>query len=180
MENEIWKDIEGYEGFYQVSNCGNVKSLERIVNSRYKSGRLVKEKILKGRKNRWGYVKIGLNKGSCSHYKTIHRLVAQAFIPNPENKPETNHKNGVKIDNRVENLEWVTKSENAKHAFEIGLRNMLSGENSWNSKLTNDQVREIRSKYVYGKVSITYLAKIYNAGKSTIHHIIERSTWKTI
>lgn len=112
MVNENWRDIEGYEGLYQVSNLGRVKSLERDVNSR--SGkRKEKEKILKQNNNRYMYV--GLSKNCKTKCFTVHRLVAKAFLPNPENKPQIDHINTDKSDNRVENLRWVTPKENMKN-----------------------------------------------------------------
>lgn len=104
---ERWKDIEGYEGLYQVSNRGKIYS--------FKSKR-----CLKGQITIWGYKQVELTNNNIISSLSIHRLVAQAFIPNPENKPEVNHKNGIKTDNRVENLEWVTSKENKIHAVEIG------------------------------------------------------------
>lgn len=99
---EIWKDIKEYEGLYQVSNLGRVK---RVTTGR----------ILKGRKNKAGYLLVGLCKSSVSSTKTLHRLVAQAFIPNPENKPEVNHIDENKTNNMVFNLEWMTTKENINH-----------------------------------------------------------------
>lgn len=110
---ETWKDIEGYEGFYQVSDQGRVKSLVRKNR--------IKEKLLKTTPSGRGYPMVALCRDGTQAYLTIHRLVATAFIPNPENKECINHKNGIKTDNRVENLEWATYRENNQHAWNTGL-----------------------------------------------------------
>jgi len=108
---EIWKDINGYEGKYQISNLGRVKSLARTTT--YNDGRkkFIIERILQPILCKIGYYSLGLSLDGVPSVVTIHRLVALTFIPNPENKRAVNHKNGVKTDNRVENLEWVTDSE---------------------------------------------------------------------
>ena len=116
---ELWKDILGYEGFYQISNLGEVKSMPK-----YCGNRPTKEKLC-SQDCRRGYKSVGLCKNSVLRHKQVHRLVAEAFIPNPEKKPEVNHKNGIKTDNRVENLEWVSHQENLNHA-----RNILGKKNA--------------------------------------------------
>ena len=116
---EVWKDIKGYENLYQVSNLGRIKSLgRRSIN---KNGHIYysKEKILKSTLTSHKYKVIGLYKNRKSKQAYIHRLIAEYFIPNPENKPHINHKNGIRHDNRIENLEWVTCYENNKHMKEV-------------------------------------------------------------
>lgn len=105
---EIWREVKGYEGYYEVSNIGNVRALERIVCN----GRISPAKDVTKRKDNYGYYHVGLNKNAKETTRRIHRLVAQAFIPNPEKKPFLDHINTVRTDNRVENLRWVTPKEN--------------------------------------------------------------------
>lgn len=103
---EVWKDVVGYEGLYQVSNIGNVKSLNNNC-------------IRKPIKHRCGYLRVDLWRDGKMQNAYVHRLVAQAFIPNPENKAQVNHINGNKTDNRTDNLEWVTNAQNATHAYRV-------------------------------------------------------------
>ena len=103
---EVWKDIPEYEGLYQVSNLGRVKSLKR-------------EKFLKPNVDAYGYLCVDLYKNKNHNFKRIHRHVAEAFIPNLENKPQINHIDGNKQNNNVNNLEWVTPCENIKHKFDV-------------------------------------------------------------
>lgn len=105
----------------------------------------------------------------------IHRLVAEAFIPNPENKPQVNHIDGNKLNNSVENLEWVTHSENIQHAFDTGLANALVGTNNSLSKLTNEQVLFIRQNY--GLITKRKLATMFNVGMTTIHSVAHRKSY---
>lgn len=114
---EIWKDIEGYEGLYQISNIGRVKSLPK--KRRY--GTEYQEEMFLKQKNNKGYLQVNLYNSNGMKSYQVHRLVAQTFIKNLKNKEEVNHKNGLKTDNRVENLEWVTPKENIKHAWKTGL-----------------------------------------------------------
>jgi len=132
---EVWKDvnfIKGFEGLYQVSNIGNVKSLGRIVyypNSCFNKtnkGVYRPEKLLKIKTKR--YSGVTLSNGTNKTYPNVHRLVALAFILNPLNKPCVNHINGIKDDNRVENLEWVNWDENIQHAYATGLSKPIYGK----------------------------------------------------
>jgi len=108
---EIWKDVIGYEGLYQVSNLGNVRSIycrgrKRILN-------------LCICKSSTGYSIVSVHKNKKQKHLNVHREIAKCFCENPQNKPDVNHKNGIKTDNRVENLEWVTRSENNQHAYDV-------------------------------------------------------------
>lgn len=118
---EEWRDIEGFENLYQVSNLGNVKSLSHDVNRSNGTVQHFKEKILHPGNMTSGYRFVGLTRNKVCKNFGVHRLVANAFIPNPNNFSDINHKDGNKINNNVSNLEWVTRSENLKHAVDIGL-----------------------------------------------------------
>lgn len=170
MNDEIWKDIKGYEGLYQVSNYGRIKSLARIVIGKNNSIRIVKEKILKLHKDTIGYFDVTLSKNNKIKRILVHRLVTEAFIPNPLSLPEVNHKDGNKQNNYFVNLEWCTKSNNQKHAYKNKLQVRAKGENAANSKLTNTQAEEIRM--LKGKISQHKMAEIYNVDDSTISQII--------
>lgn len=124
MKNEKWMPIKGYEKYYEISNYGRVKQLERIVKySDNKKDRIIPEKIIKQFKTNSGYSFVGLANPVTKKrdIKDVHRLVAIHFVPNPENKPVVNHKNGIKTDNFYLNLEWVTYSENKIYAVRDGL-----------------------------------------------------------
>lgn len=120
--SEIWKDVVGYEGLYMVSSLGRIKSIGRTVMRKDGREQYVKERIIKPYCNKAnGYCICSLSKNGKSIRPYIHIIVAKTFLDNPEQKEQVNHINGIKTDNRVENLEWVTQSENMRHAFDTGL-----------------------------------------------------------
>lgn len=146
---EIWKDIPGYEGLYQVSNLGRVKRLEyKRENNLIKTMSTFKEHILKPAKQTSGYMYIVLCKNNKTKGFRVHRLVAEAFISNPYNLPQVNHIDANKSNNNVNNLEWCSRSENMQHAYSHNLINQ-STEKKRISQLKNIKIaREcLRRKY---------------------------------
>ncbi|MCC4492048.1 endonuclease [Limosilactobacillus reuteri] len=117
---EEWKDIKDYEGYYQISNFGHVRSVDRIVKSKGNSTQQRKGQILRPNKNRYGYLKVVLQKQGKSKTKSIHRLVATAFIPNPNNFSQINHIDECKTNNHADNLEWCTAKYNSNYGTRIG------------------------------------------------------------
>ena len=120
---EIWKDIEGYEGLYQVSNLGRIKSMPKMCGFRYNN-----ERILKNNTDSYGYLYVALCKNKNIKIKLVHRLVAEAFIENKYKKPQVNHKDGIKVNNKVSNLEWCSDKENKQHGILIGLYRPQKGK----------------------------------------------------
>lgn len=166
---EEWRDIEGYPK-YQVSNIGNIKSFQ--IN---KSGRLRK---LKTDKDGYKAVELtGYNKKV--KFFRVHRLVGFAFIPNPHNLPKMNHKNGIKDDNRVSNLEWCDDSYN-NHYRHVLNPDLLKGEGCPTSKLTNEQVIEINNLAVEGNLTYRKIAEKYGVCKGTIDQIMRRKQWTIV
>lgn len=165
---EIWKSIPEYEGLYEISNLGRVKSLAREVI--FSDGRRsnYKERILKYDDNR-GYYVVKLSRASKSKAFKIHRLVAQAFIPNEDlDKDCVNHINGDKKDNSIENLEWCTKAENTKHAFKTNLIER---------KLSKETVKRLRELYSEG-LSYVEIAKQLEIDYLMVYKIINNKIYR--
>lgn len=160
---EIWKDIIGYDQ-YQVSNLGRVKTTANEATR--------KERILKPLIHPKGYFRVALWRNNKSKFFFIHRLVAEYFISNPENKSTINHIDGDKSNNHIDNLEWATYRENMNHA----VKNRISacGERNGRSKLNWMQIKEIRISHL----TSDELAAIYSVHKSNINRIKRKEGWK--
>ena len=161
---EEWKDIKGFEGCYQVSNFGQVKSLPQKRRWHQRKPYLLSANIVKN-----GYCLAHLYIQYQRKAIPIHRLVALAFIPNPSNKPQVNHKDGNKQNNKVDNLEWVTKAENGKHAFRNGFLKLPP------PKLNQEDVIKIGE--LYPRFSQRKIAKIFNVSRGTISDVINKKYW---
>jgi hypothetical protein len=161
---EMWEDIPGYKGHYQVSNSGKVYSL--------KSDLELKPNIIRS-----GYKMVRLSKNGWSRDYLVHRLVAMVFVNNPNEKPVVNHKDGNKINNYFLNLEWCTDSENQIHAIKTGLKNSKKGENHPMRKLTYSETLDIKKRH---RLGLTYkqLAQEYKVHWSTIGRIINNQLWR--
>lgn len=172
---EIWKDIAGYEGLYQVSNLGRVKSLERLANDRG-SYRKIEEKIKNMRLGERGYLIINLSKNNQLKTYRVHRLVAETFIDNPQKYSQVNHKDGNKQNNCISNLEWCNNSYNQKHAYFNNLNKRRYGSSNPNSKKVNQY--DLEGKFIKIWSSIVEASKKLNIKHSGICSCCD-GTYKT-
>lgn len=170
--DEIWKDVVGYEGLYEVSSLGRVRT-------NYSSARLKKGECLSGGNTR-GYRTVILCKDGKKNAMLVHRIVAFAFLGEPPDchRPTVNHKNMEKADNRPENLEWLSQADNCRHAAPKVPR--LRGEGMPVHKLTEEDVRAIRARYIPHVVTLDQLADEYGVSNPTIHAIIHRRKWSHV
>ena len=171
-EQEIWKDVVGYEDIYQVSNFGRIKRVAKAKGA-------IPGHILKLQCNRNGYLVVHLNWRNNRKAFEVHCLVAQAFLCCPSSNHQVNHKNGVRTDNRVENLEWVTRSENALHAYRVlGVKpERANGQDASAAKLTNKDVLQIRNLYSTGNYTQKELGQRFCVNQSTVSSIVRGATW---
>lgn len=163
---EKWSEVMGYDGKYLISNNGLLKSFKYT-----EKGRLLAKNI-----NRLGYSVYTLSNNSKTKTHTIHRLVAIAFIPNPDNKDFVNHKDGNKLNNNVDNLEWCTHSENMIHAITTGLKTPISGICHYNSRFNKSEILDIRNS----QLSESKLATRYGVNRATIGKIKRLERYKNI
>lgn len=169
---EVWKDVQGYEHLFKVSNLGNVfsKRSNKILKQHSRSD---------GRKT--VATRIGGRLGETVCFK-VHRLVATAFIDNPEDKPFVNHIDGDPSNNRLDNLEWATSSENVLHAFKTGLNTPSRGEDNVQAKLDNDIVVFIRENYIPRdrEFGARALSRKFSVSKETVRNVLLNKTWSHV
>ena len=180
--DEIWKDINSYEGIYQISNYGRIRSLTRYVNCSPDNsfGHILKGKILKQGDNGNGYKYISLKKNGKRKNFYVHFLVAEAFIGERPRGADINHIDCNKSNNTLKNLEYISRQENINHAVKNGLlknRNHAKGEKQGSAKLNNQKVILIRAFFNFG-VSNKKLSEIFKIHKATVSNVVLRQTWK--
>jgi hypothetical protein len=157
----MWKDVPTFSGRYEASETGEI----RHATTKH---------IRKQRINKFGYCQINISRNDGtgkSNTVLVHKLIAETFIPNPDNLPEINHINGVKSDNRVENLEWCTRSENQIHAYKMGLSYVYHGEEHPKAKFTNEQAHQVKQMYNNG-ISQQKIADFFHVSQTTIGRIL--------
>lgn len=171
--HEEWKDVDGYEGYYQVSSFGRVKSFVLYDEGRIRKGVPAD-----------GYLQVQLRVNKILETRKVHRLAAKAFIPNPENLPEVNHIRGDRKDNRVWMIEWSTASNNMKHAYRVlGKKNNFGekrGEDCHNAVFKNADILKMREMFESGEYTQKQIANIYNQRSGIINRILKRKRWKHI
>lgn len=189
IEGEVWKDIEGYHGNYLISSLGRIKSITREEsyplrnndpNSKIRikkyQDKILKQKFTFDRNKNPTYL---LSRLKYRRSELTHRIVAKAFINNPENKPFVNHKDGVKTNNTIDNLEWCTKLENEHHAWNVLKRNSTKGERNRKAILTQRDVEKIRRMYSDG-LDIISISKSFNISYNCVYAVAKRHTWKHV
>lgn len=174
---EIWKDIPGYEGLYQASSLGRLRSLPRHVGSKNGSLRLWPGKILQGKANALGgYIEVKLSRGGKSRRTSAHRVVCEAFHgPAPHTGAQVAHGDGTRTNNRPDNLRWATAKENSADRNLHGTAPI--GEGAGNARLTDKQILEIREEYEPRYGSLSRLARRFGVSPTQILNIVKRKQW---
>lgn len=177
MADEQWRSVAGYEGIYEVSDCGRVRSLSRVCHA----GRKQTGKLMSLCDCGKGYRVVILTKGGKCRVHRVHRLVAEAFIHNPDPVKfwQINHLDADRSNNLVSNLEWCTPSMNVLHAFSLGRMTVPLRPNRTNCKVTEFQVRVIRRAWALG-CSCGYLGEVFRVTPCNIGMIVRRRTWADV
>lgn len=174
---EQWKYIPGYEG-YQASNLGEIRSIDR--NIAYPNGgvRFLHGCLRKPHISHNGYYRLKLCISGDSGMHVVHRLVAQTFIPNPLNKPQINHKDGNKLNNCVDNLEWCTAKENNTHAIDTGLKNIVGSRHP--QSIINEETAKIIKKLIAAEESLISISKNLSVSYNIVKDISRKKTWRHV
>jgi len=176
-EPEIWRPVVGYEGKYEVSNLGRVRSLDRLVPRQGFAGPFrMRGRMLKPYLNQLGYPMVQITRGIPTF---VHLLVLEAFVAPRKSGLVCNHLDANPRNNRVENLEWTTQTGNMQHAARLGLIRIYRGQENSNAKVTEEQVRTIRRLSKEGH-SQRALAASFGIGRATVRSIIDRKNWKHV
>jgi len=177
---EIWKKVKGFDS-YEVSDLGNVRSLERSYKTKNRWGECGNKKpsvVLRQVTTVSGYKKVVLYRDKKPYNKVVHRLVAEAFIENPNKKPHVNHKDADRTNNKVSNLEWCTPSENVLYSFKLGLSNQ-GGDKNNGRKVSSKEVLEVRRRKREGERA-EVLAKEFGVHRNHINLICRKGAWKDV
>lgn len=177
-ETEIFKPIKGYEGYYEVSNFGRIKSLPKKWSVGKKGETFLKPGNRKSKGLVYLFVVLCVNK--IKKYVSVHRLVAMHFCDNKDNGGVVNHLDSNTFNNNYKNLEWTTSSGNAIHGFSYGFRKGMKGDNHPMSKYKKEDILKIRELYESGLYSQSAIAKMYNDRQNNISRIVLRQRWKHI
>lgn len=177
MSIETWIDIKGYEGLYQVSNMGSVRSMPRKTIGTNNAIFPFNGRILKPQADRGGYLRVSLRANSVAVFHSVHRLVANHFIGNPYNLPEVNHKVGIKSDNRASQLEWCDRSYNKTHAYRVLGQEKMRGERSGTAKVTEAEIKKMADDYTHLK-SYIKVGKKYNISGTQAWRILTKKSWQ--
>jgi hypothetical protein len=176
QDPEIWKSVIGYEGFYEASNLGRIRSLLLGTGGGVKSREI--PLILKPKTKRNGYLEVGLNKRGAKTMHYVHRLVLEAFSGPCPNGMECGHIDGNKRENKINNLCWLLQSANSKMSVMQGLQS--KGEDRYNAKLNESLVRKIRAEYIRGEVTHVMLAEKYGVTRGAVQSVVNGITWKHV
>jgi hypothetical protein len=180
---EQWRPVVGYEHWYEVSNLGQLRStsvhirgLSRAGNEvfRLRNGRILKQGIQNS-----GYLQVVLSANNISKKLLVHRVVGEAFIPNPSQLPEINHLDSNKLNNTASNLEWCTRQQNFDHARLAGKVRFAKGEETGFAKLTDDKVRQIRLLLAQGKTNLE-ISRLYGVSAPIISYVKTGKTWRHV
>jgi len=178
--DERWASVDGYEGIYEVSDLGRIRSIERLVASRWGTlTKAVSGVVKTPRQQREGYLYVHLYKDGKARKRYIHRLVAKAFVLNPGDLPQVNHMDGDKTNNAHLNLEWVTGKGNCEHAIRNRLYEPARGEQSGHAKLSEDDVLEIRRSVACGELH-REAALRFGVGRKAVTKIVSRQRWSHV